>query len=461
MPRLSHVPAPLLRMLLIAAALLSAALLLPLAASAQDGADGDAEERLESIPPFPVVYLQGTATLDGAPVASGEIVVRVGDWERPTRIPVVDGAFDCASDQGCLLVGPPGYITEDPLRYIYVGEPVTFHLNGDQQADLTYPFAHMSEPCFVESVELRFGAGADPRTDQPCPTSHPREHVAPHRPHGTPTPTPIPQRRHYRPHGRAHGNARSGARAHGGAHARAVGWRQRGDAHRGAGGARWHRRHRGRRSRRAASPAVVGASTPRGVGHPDILPPMQTTQARLPLIDSLVPGQGLLRDAALVVGFAVLVALFAQIAIKLPFTPVPITGQTLAVLLTGGALGANRGAASPRSLLVGMVASGVRPSLGEGTVFHFIAPWAGSSDLLWQIASGGYIAGFIGAAWVVGRLAERGWDRSWRVLLALLAGNVVLYVPGLLWLGYWAVDKEWTSDSGTLSRFSFSSFSVL
>lgn len=174
---------------------------------------------------------------------------------------------------------------------------------------------------------------------------------------------------------------------------------------------------------------------------------MQAAQPRSVLIDSILPGQGLLRDAALVVGFTLLVALFAQIAVKLPFTPVPITGQTLAVLLTGGALGANRGAASlALYMLVGMVGLPVfAPSLGEGTEFHFIAPWAGTDNLVWQIASGGYIVGFIGAAWVVGRLSERGWDRSWRVLLALLAGNVVLYVPGLLWLGYWAVDKEWTS----------------
>ena len=55
------------------------------------------------------------------------------------------------------------------------------------------------------------------------------------------------------------------------------------------------------------------------------------------LIDSLLPGRSLLADAALVVGFAMFTAVFAQIAIKLPFTPVPITGQTLAVLLTGGA----------------------------------------------------------------------------------------------------------------------------
>ena len=149
---------------------------------------------------------------------------------------------------------------------------------------------------------------------------------------------------------------------------------------------------------------------------------MQTTEIRLPLIDSILPGKGLLRDAALVAGFALLVALFAQIAVKLPFTPVPITGQTLAVLLTGGALGANRGAASlALYMLVGMVGLPVfAPSLGEGTVFHFIFPWEGSGDLVWQIASGGYIVGFIGAAWVVGRLSEHGWDRSWRVLLQWL-----------------------------------------
>ena len=167
------------------------------------------------------------------------------------------------------------------------------------------------------------------------------------------------------------------------------------------------------------------------------------------LIDSLLPGRSLLADVALVVGFAMFTAVFAQIAIKLPFTPVPITGQTLAVLLTGGALGANRGAISlALYMLAGTVCIPVfAPSLGEGTVVHFILPWEGSCGFVWNIASGGYIVGFVGAAWLVGRLAERGWDRSWRVLLALLAGNVVLYVPGLLWLGWWAVDNEWTSGA--------------
>ena len=171
---------------------------------------------------------------------------------------------------------------------------------------------------------------------------------------------------------------------------------------------------------------------------------MQATQRRSALIDSILPGEGLLRDAALVVGFTFVVVLFAQIAVKLPFTPVPITGQTLAVLLTGGALGANRGAASlGLYMLMGMVGLEVfapPPAALEGKLVHFIFPWAGTGELVWNLSSGGYIVGFVGAAWVVGRLAERGWDRSWRVLLAMLAGNVLLYVPGLAWLWFWAAN---------------------
>ena len=69
---------------------------------------------------------------------------------------------------------------------------------------------------------------------------------------------------------------------------------------------------------------------------------MQLAPAAPTLIDSVVPGKSLAKDLALIIAFSLLVTVFAQIAIKLPFTPVPITGQTLAVLLTGGALGANR-----------------------------------------------------------------------------------------------------------------------
>ena len=171
---------------------------------------------------------------------------------------------------------------------------------------------------------------------------------------------------------------------------------------------------------------------------------MQITQRRSALIDSVLPGEGLLRDAALVVGFTFVVILFAQIAVKLPFTPVPITGGTLGVLLTGGALGANRGAATlVLYMLIGMVGIPVfapTSSALEGQLVHFVLPWLGESDLIWDRASGGYIVGYVAAAWVVGRLAEQGWDRSWRVLLALLAGNVILYVPGLAWLWFWAAN---------------------
>ena len=186
----SHRLAPTPRLLAAAALLLAALLLAPLAAMAQD-ASGSDEERAQSIPPFPVVYLEGTVTLDGAPLAEGELIVRVGDWERDVRIPVTNGAFDCATDAGCLLVGPPGYLIGDPPRYEYVGTPVTFHLATGEQAGLTYPFAHMSEPCFVESVELRFGAGSEPRTGTPCANVPPPPGeilVVP----PTPTPTPVP-----------------------------------------------------------------------------------------------------------------------------------------------------------------------------------------------------------------------------------------------------------------------------
>ena len=177
MPRFHLLPAPSFRTLLPTAALVAALLLLPLVALAQDGDD----DRQQSIPPFPVVYLEGTATLDGEPVAEGEIVVRVGGWERPTRIPIRNGMFTCA-EEGCLLVGPPGYA--------YAEEPVTFHLNGELQADLTYPFPLLGTPCFVESTVLRFGEGVTPRSEDQCPGIARVEELPTVPP--TPTPTPVP-----------------------------------------------------------------------------------------------------------------------------------------------------------------------------------------------------------------------------------------------------------------------------
>ena len=147
----------------------------------------------------------------------------------------------------------------------------------------------------------------------------------------------------------------------------------------------------------------------------------------------------LARDALLVLGFAGFVALCAQIVIRLPFTAVPITGQTFAVLVTGGALGAWRGAgALTVYMIVGTLGAPVfAPSLDmTGQTIHFIFPWTGTGEVPWDLSSGGYIVGFIIAAWAVGFVAERGWDRGPWLIAGMLGANVLLYVPGLLWLAY-------------------------
>ena len=133
----------------------------------------------------------------------------------------------------------------------------------------------------------------------------------------------------------------------------------------------------------------------------------------------------------------------AQIAIRIPYTVVPITGQTFGVLLAGGALGSRKGALSMIAYsLIGMFlfpvfapgSDAIKASLGDSGVFHFIFPWAGTQNLLWSMASGGYIVGFIAAAYLIGKLAEKGWDRKSSLLLSLFLGNIVIYLFGLPWL---------------------------
>ena len=127
--------------------------------------------------------------------------------------------------------------------------------------------------------------------------------------------------------------------------------------------------------------------------------------------------------AALVMGFALLTALCAQIRIDLAFTPVPITGQTFAVLLSGAVLGSRAGAAS-QLLYVALGAVGL----------PFYAGGTGG----WEIATGataGYFAGFIVAAYVVGYLAEKRQDRRFATSIgAFLTGNLIIYVLGVAWL---------------------------
>ncbi len=126
------------------------------------------------------------------------------------------------------------------------------------------------------------------------------------------------------------------------------------------------------------------------------------------------------RDAALITAGSLLVALFAQIKIPLSFTPVPVTGQTFAMLLVGALLGGWRGGIALALYAV------------AGAFLPFYA--GGASGWFWQLPSGGYIIGFIPAAALVGYLCQRGWNRRPWVLLAMLLGSALLYVPGLIQL---------------------------
>jgi biotin transport system substrate-specific component len=138
---------------------------------------------------------------------------------------------------------------------------------------------------------------------------------------------------------------------------------------------------------------------------------------------AILPGGGLLADVLLVVGGAGFVALAAQVSIALPFTPVPITGQTFAVVLVGAGLGAVLGLASlGLYLFVGALGAPVYADGRHG----------------WDVLTGptgGYIVGFVLAAGLTGYLAQRRWDRRFSsAVAAMLTGNVVIYLVGLPWL---------------------------
>jgi biotin transport system substrate-specific component len=130
-------------------------------------------------------------------------------------------------------------------------------------------------------------------------------------------------------------------------------------------------------------------------------------------------------NVALVVAGSLLIAGLAQVSIKLPFTPVPITGQTFGVLLVGTAMGWALGGAT---LLL---------YLAEGAIgLPFFAEGKSGLEILGLAsASGGYLWGFLLAAFLTGALANRGWDRTLRSSISvMLLGNVVIYLAGVPWL---------------------------
>jgi biotin transport system substrate-specific component len=143
----------------------------------------------------------------------------------------------------------------------------------------------------------------------------------------------------------------------------------------------------------------------------------------LVLRSALWPRSGATTDAALILGGAAAVAACAQISINLGFTPVPITGQTFAALVVATSLGVKRGMGS---LLVYLLAGAVGLPVYAGQE-HGLDVLVG--------ATGGYLVGMVAAAALTGWLAERRWDRQVSSSIsAMLCGNVVIYVCGLVWL---------------------------
>jgi len=128
-------------------------------------------------------------------------------------------------------------------------------------------------------------------------------------------------------------------------------------------------------------------------------------------------------DLLWVVGFGLLTALLAQIEIRLPYTPVPLTGQTFAVLLSGAVLGSRRGFASQALYLAAGAAGMPVFAGGASTIFHMLGP------------TGGFLFAFPFAAGLTGWLVEQGASRrAWTLALALLAADALILISGASWL---------------------------
>jgi len=140
-----------------------------------------------------------------------------------------------------------------------------------------------------------------------------------------------------------------------------------------------------------------------------------------------------LQGLALAVVGALFIGAAAQVVIPIPGTPVPITGQTFGVLLVGAALGARRSVASlSLYLLLGLAGAPLFSSGGHGVEKFAIG---GADGALALAPTGGYLIGMLFAAWIVGRLADLGWDRSVvGTVGAMLIGNLIIYALGVSWL---------------------------
>ncbi|HSW00526.1 MAG TPA: biotin transporter BioY [Sedimentisphaerales bacterium] len=145
--------------------------------------------------------------------------------------------------------------------------------------------------------------------------------------------------------------------------------------------------------------------------------------ARLTVADLVRPAEkrhALIYDTALVAGGSLVIAGSAQIAVGLP---VPVTGQTFAVLMLAALLGSRRGVLC------------VLAYLAEGLMGLPVFSQGRAGPAMFFGPTGGFLLGFVPAAYVVGSLAERGWDRrAITTMLAMVLGSVAMYACGLAWL---------------------------
>jgi len=141
------------------------------------------------------------------------------------------------------------------------------------------------------------------------------------------------------------------------------------------------------------------------------------------VIYKLIKPTSYLAEIPILLSFNILLVVCAYLSINLPFSPVPITGQTFGVLIIAMALGKTRGV----SVIMAYLLEGAMglPVFAGGTagMVKFVGP------------TGGYLFGFLGAAFVVGYLADKGWDKGYfKSAVVMILGTVIIFLCGLLWL---------------------------
>ncbi|MFM1757645.1 MAG: hypothetical protein RL193_222 [Actinomycetota bacterium] len=162
------------------------------------------------------------------------------------------------------------------------------------------------------------------------------------------------------------------------------------------------------------------------------------------LTSKVLPRTSVISNALLITGGALFLGLLAQVVIPVPGSPVPVTGQTLGVLLLATAYGANLGAATfALYLLIGFAGAPVFAQSGHG-IERLLGP------------TGGYLVGMLLASWVLGFLAGRKWDQKlFSALGTMFIGNLIIFTFGLIWLQqYTGKDWAWTFSAG-LTPFIF------